>query len=267
RGGKGIRIWDAATGELRQKRELPGEAWNNSLLSPEGRWLLRSAIGPEEQLEVRDVLTGKKVRNLAIKGSRYIGPVAFSSDGKRVPAVGHRRVDGAPGRSNQDDHLVRAWDLATGKQLFAVDVRNNVSSWQLAFSPDGKRLLASFTSVYEGLYCWDVASGKRLWQNKEVGFAPFVFTPDGKILASQQRPRALDLETGKPAEVAGLPAFEPDTRLVLGPDGKTLLLANNKGVTVWDLKEGKQLQTLRGAGEEVVFAPDGKSIITNSGAL
>src|SRR5262249_17392803 len=91
RGGKGIRSWDAATGELGQKRGLPGEAWNNSLLSPEGRWLLRSAIGPEEQLEVRDVLTGKKVRNLAIKGSRYIGPVAFSSDGKRVAAVGHRR--------------------------------------------------------------------------------------------------------------------------------------------------------------------------------
>src|SRR5262249_50714194 len=73
RGGKVIRIWDAATGELRQKRELSGEAWSVSVLSPDGRWLLRSALGPrEEHLDVWDVLTGKKVRTLAIEGSRYI---------------------------------------------------------------------------------------------------------------------------------------------------------------------------------------------------
>jgi WD40 repeat protein len=132
RAGKAICIWDAATGELRHKRELPGEAWSTRRLSPDGRWLVRSVLGPEEQLEVWDVLTGTKVRELAIKGARYIMPAAFSSDGKRVAAVGHRRAGGAPGRANEDDHLVRAWDVVTGKQLFAVDVRNNVSSSQLA---------------------------------------------------------------------------------------------------------------------------------------
>src|SRR5262249_11277807 len=129
RAGKVIRIWDAATGELRHKRELPGEVWSTFRISPDGRWVLRSTYhAADEQLEVWDVQTGKKVRVLAIKGARYIMPVAFSADGKRVAAVGHRRAGGAPGGAGQDDHLVRAWDLATGKQLLAIDVRNNVSS-------------------------------------------------------------------------------------------------------------------------------------------
>jgi RNA polymerase sigma factor (sigma-70 family) len=266
RGGKSIRVWDAATGQLRHKRELPGEGWSTTRLSPDGRWLLRNVLGPEEQLEIWDVQTGAKVRTLAIKGSRYIMPAAFSADGKRVAAVGHRRVGDKPG-GNLDDHLVRAWDLATGKQLFAADVRNNVSSSQLAFSPDGKRLLASFSSVDEGMYCWEIATGRRLWQNKEFGHTGFVFLPDGKVLSSQQRPRAVDLETGRNLEIARLPAFDWDTHLALTPDGRTLLLASNKGVIVWDLKEGKEGRTLKEAGEEVVVTPDGKSIITNSGVL
>jgi WD40 repeat protein len=266
RSGKSILIWDAATGELRQKRELPGEAWSSVQLSPDGRWLLRTTGGGEEHLEIWDVQTGAKARDLKIKGSRYIMPVAFSADGKRVAAVGHRRVgDNKP--SNPDNHLVRAWDLATGKEIFAIDVQNNVSTSLLAFTPDGKRLLATFSSIEEGMYCWEIATGRRLWQNKEFGHTGIVFTPDGKILSSQQRPRVVDMETGQKTDIPGLPAFEWDTHLHLTPDGRTLLLANHQGVRVWDLKAGKELRMLSGAGEQVVVMPDGRSIITNSGVL
>jgi RNA polymerase sigma factor (sigma-70 family) len=264
RAGKGICIWDAATGELRHKRELPGEAWSTSILSPDGRWLLRAVGGPEQNLEVWDVRTGERARVLEIKNSGTIMPAAFSADGKRVAAVGHR---GGSSPGGSDNHLVRAWDLATGKQLFAFDVHNRVSSSHLAFTPDGKRLLASFSSIEEGMYCWDVATGRRLWQNKEFGHSPFIFTPNGKILSSQQRPRAIDAGTGKSVEIARLPAFDWSTRLLLTPDGRMLLLARSKGVTVWDMKEGKELRTLPGAGEEVVLTPDGKSLIANSGVL
>jgi RNA polymerase sigma factor (sigma-70 family) len=265
RSGKSISIWDAETGQLRLKRELPNEAWSTSRLSPDGRWLLRALGGREQHLEVWNVQTGEKVREFQIKGSRHIWPGAFSADSKRVAAVGHRRDNDKP--SSPDNHLVRVWDRETGKQLFAADVRNNVSSDELAFSPDGTRILASFTSVEEGMYCWDIATGKRLWQNKEFGNAGIVFTSDGKILSSQQRPRAVDLETGRNVEVRNLPAFEWDTHLSLTPDGRTLLLANKQGVRVWDLKEGKELRMLKNAGEEVVVTPDGKGIITNSGVL
>jgi RNA polymerase sigma factor (sigma-70 family) len=262
RAGKGISIWDAATGELRQKRELPGEAWGKPRLSPDGQWLIRSIGGPVDHLEIWDVLTGKKAHALTIKGAQSIWPAAFSPDGKRVAAVGHQRVD-----NQYDNHLVRVWDRPTGKEIFAADVRNKVGSNLLVFAPDGKRLVGSFTSANEGMYCWDIATGRRLWQNKEFGHTGIVFTPDGKILSSQQRPRAVDLETGRNVEIAQLPPFNYDTHLTLAPDGRTLLLSNNKGVIVWDLKEGKELRTLKGAGEELVVTPDGKAVITNNGAL
>jgi RNA polymerase sigma factor (sigma-70 family) len=267
RAGKGIRIWDAATGELRQQRELPGEEWGSAELSPDGRLLARVVLNPDYRLEIWNVPSGEKLRDLTIKDSGYIMPVAFSADGRRVAAVGHRRGNqAAPGGGNLDTHLVRAWEVATGKELFAADMRNNVSSYLVAFSPDGKWLLASFSSVDEGMYCWDLASGRRLWQNKAFGHTAIIFTPDGKILSSQQQPRAVDLETGRNVEIAQLPPFSWDTHLALTPDGHTLLLANNKGVIVWDLEKGKELRTLAGAGEEIVVMPEGKSIITNSGA-
>ena len=268
RAGKGIRFWDVATGELRQQRELPGEEWGAAELSPDGRWLARVVLHPDYRLEIWDVRSGEKVRDLTIEGSGYIMPIAFSADGKRIAAVGHRRMGGGPGGVGpQDDHLVRAWDVATGKEIFAADVRNNVSSYLIAFTPDGKRLVASFSSADEGMYCWDIASVRRLWQNKAFGHTAIVFTPDGKILSSQQRPRVVDLETGREVKIAQLPPFDWDTHLALMPDGRTLLLGNNKGVTVWDLKEGKELRTLEGAGEEMLVLPDGKSILTNNGAL
>jgi RNA polymerase sigma factor (sigma-70 family) len=268
RAGKGIRFWDAATGELRQQRDLPGEEWGPVELSRDGRWLARVVLAPDYRVEIWDVQTGQKLRDLTIKRSGYIMPIAFSSDGKRVAAVGHRRMGGGQGGVGpKDDHLVRAWDVATGKEIFAADVRNNVASYLIAFSPDGKGLLASFSSVNEGMYCWDIATGRRVWQNKAFGHTAIVFTPDGKILSSQQQPRAVDLETGREVKIAQLPPFNWDTHLALTPDGRTLLLGNNKGITVWDLKESKELRTLEGAGEEMLVLPDGKSIITNNGAL
>jgi RNA polymerase sigma factor (sigma-70 family) len=262
RGGKSITVWDAATGERRLSRTLPGESWNTSRLSRDGRWLVRDELG-QGKLVVWDVATGERTRTLALGGARYIAPLAFSPDGKRLAAVGHRGAEG-----NKDDHLVRAWDLASGKEIFSKDVRNNVSSDLLAFSPDGKRLLASFTSIYEGLHCWDVATGRQLWQHKEFGSpCSMVFTPGGKVLSSVQPRRVIDLATGKAEEVEKPPPIDWDTRLTLTPDGRTLLISTAKGVIVWDTVRGKEVRTLPAAGEEIVLLPDGKGVITNSGML
>ncbi|HEY7313767.1 MAG TPA: sigma-70 family RNA polymerase sigma factor, partial [Gemmataceae bacterium] len=267
RGSRNIRIWDAVTGELRQMRQLPGESLGAVVLSKDGRWMARTANAPN-RLEIWDVQLGQKARELTIKGIRKaagIGPTAFSADAKRIAAVCAAPWDySGKGR----DYFVRVWDLADGKEIFGTEVHCNASSDVLALAPDGKRLLASFTSSDTGLYCWDIATGKKLWQYKEFGAPTSVlFRRDGKILSPALGPKTLDLATGKMEKIAGQPSIEWDRHLTLTPDGRTLLISTANGVIVWDLVHGKELRTLLGAGEEVVVTPDGKAAITNNGVL
>lgn len=264
RGRKYLHVWDAATGKLRLTRELPGEGWNSPfVLSSDAKLLATNGESEgNETLAIWGVQSGKRLQTLVIKEIQYICPMAFSPDGKRIAAVGHRQAG-----DHGADHLYRVWDLSSGKEIFSTVVRNNHSSDLLAFSPDGKRLLASFNSNLEGMYCWDISSERRVWQNKDIGGYSMVFAPDGKILTSQQRPQAVDLATGRTVPMEKTPPINEYTRLALTPDGRTLLLSTAESVIVWDMVHDKELATLQGAGEEIVVLPDGKSIITNNGSL
>jgi len=258
-----LSIWDAATGELRRKRELP-EPWGTSVLSPDGRWLVQTMGAVKESLAIWDVRTVEKVRLLRIEGKPHIWPIAFSRDGKRIAAIGRREYEGG------NDHLVRVWNLADGKEIFSKEVRNKRSGHRLAFSPDGKRLLATFLSNSgdRGLYSWDIAGGRQGWLNDDIiGLDSMVFTADGKILTSPWG-QAVDLATGRTVKLEKPPPIKGnDAPLTLTPDGCVLLIPTAKGVIVWDMVHGKELRTLQGAGEEIVVLPDGKSIISNNGSL
>jgi RNA polymerase sigma factor (sigma-70 family) len=259
RAGKYIHVWDAADGKLRERREIVDhDSWWAYWISEDGRWLA-TADGREGGVSIWDVQTGKKVHRLTIKGGGYIMPAAFSADGKMVAAVANAK--------GQTVHYVHAWTLEDGKEVFAKEVRVNAGSGVLAFSPDSKRVLAAFTSSEEGMHCWDIATGNQLWQQKEFVPTYMAFTLDGKILSPQDKYHVVDLATGNPIQLDKKPPLTWDTRPTLTPDGRTLLLSTPEGVIVWDVANGKELRTLKGAGEELLVAPDSKSVITNNGAL
>src|SRR5439155_1578843 len=68
-------------------------------------------------------------------------------------------------------------------------------------------------------------------------------------------------------DAAKLPPLEWGNGILAVPGGRTLLVSNEAGVLVWDLETGKEVRRLAGAGEQMVLSPDGKTLITNSGAL
>jgi RNA polymerase sigma factor (sigma-70 family) len=275
--GKGrspyLSIWDAATGELRQKRELP-EPLGYYLLSPDGRWLI--AQSGRQPLVIWDVRTLEKVRVLRTEGKRGFYSIACSRDCKRVAAVGSEQ-DNKGGY----DHLICVWDLAEGKEIFRTELRDNRHGYRLALSPDGKRLLAMFTSYGRGdngLYCWDIAAGRQSWLKENMRITEsMVFTADGKIVISPSG-QIMDLATGQTVKLANPPpitterkgggiAIHPDMRLALTRDNRTLLIPKPNGLIVWDMIHGKELRTLQVEADEAVVMPDGKSIITNDGSL
>lgn len=267
--GTHLSIWDAATGELRQKRELP-EPWGDYLPSPDGRWLAHWR-GREEQLVIWDLRTIEKYRVLRAEEKQSFGPIVFSRDCKRVAAIGSRED-----KKGGYDYLICAWDLADGKEIFRTEVRNNRLGRRLAFSPDGKRLLASFSSNTSdrGLYCWDIAAGRQAWRNEQINSPEsMVFTADGKVLTSPLG-ETVELTTGRKVKLENPPPITSkgglvylDMQLAMTPDGRTLFIPKPEGVIVWDMVHSKQLHLLEGAGEEVIAMPDGKSILTNNGSL
>lgn len=137
---KTVRLWDAATGALKQTLEGHLGAVISVAFSSDGA-LLASA-SDDKIVCLWDIATGALQQTL--KGhSDWVRVVAFSPNGARLASA-------------SDDKTVRLWDPATGALQQTLEGH---SSWvsSVAFSPDGVWLASA--SRDETVHFWDVATG------------------------------------------------------------------------------------------------------------
>jgi WD40 repeat protein len=119
---KTVRLWDAATGEERQKLEGHNNWVRAVAFSPDGKTV---ASGSDEKtVRLWDAATGEERQKLEGHDS-YVRAVAFSPDGKTVA-------------SGSSDKTVRLWDAATGEERQKHQTSRIVS--RIAFSQDGNSL-------------------------------------------------------------------------------------------------------------------------------
>jgi hypothetical protein len=164
----------------------------------------------------------------------------------------------------------------------------------LAFTPDGKRLVAG---GHHELTVWDVDTSKlqkRIYTRARRTTA-LVFLRDGKLAVAGGRPgeegdvRVYDIDGGKPRDENGvaildgvndpavmlkqlLDADDEVLCLALSPDGKKLASGGcDRIVNVWDFGGGWQNAKLEQSIENhadwvfgVAFSPDGKHLLTGS---
>jgi RNA polymerase sigma factor (sigma-70 family) len=270
RGVRYVQVWDAASGQLQERHELEqseslGPVGGIEALSPHGR-LFATEDYTGQSLRVWDVLSGKILHNFptntggqggggAGQGPIGVNAVAFSPDEKIVAAILRLGARTA----------LHVWELKRGKEL--LDKEITAVGWPefLVFTPDGKRLLVADRG---GLAAFDVANGALSWHAKNVPTPIWhAFTPDGKLLIQNDGMLAFDLTTGNPAALDKRPPETWDGPLAVTPDGKTLLVAGDQGVLVWDLVNGKAVRTLADAAEQLVISADGRSLLTSNGAL
>jgi dipeptidyl aminopeptidase/acylaminoacyl peptidase len=122
------------------------------------------------------------------------------------------------------DGTVRLWDAATGKALHRL-AEGKAPVTALAWLPDGRRLLSANA---EGLLVlWDQQTARAERQFRLAG---------GVVRAAN---------------------------LALSPDGRTAALGGSR-VQLVDVEAWKELDRLPAAGYYLVFAPDGKALITAS---
>lgn len=234
---------DSTTGQHLWRYEIPHSSstrnyYAHSLaLSDDGR-ILALVSFEDSNVTLLDVATGKKVRDLTVKGDDGIASIAFSKNGK-ILALG----------TSLGNHVV-LMDVATGQQFY-LQRKEDKDDWRisvlvLAFSPDGKTLASWDESGTIRL--WDVSSRKFLFEitkGNTEHINALVFKDDETLASGGQNGAIvlwrLSLENEIVAPIKTFSAGSDEIlSIVFSPDGKTLISSNrDQNVIIWNTETTK----------------------------
>jgi WD40 repeat protein len=220
-------LTDAGSGEpVVTYRWPPQLRENNSIgsvgLSANGRFVT-GLTGPRDKPGTPwryDLATGAYLK---IADRADVTSLALSSDGRR-----------AFGTTGPDKHLLIAWDLTAGRELWTLALGDHPTVRSV--SPDGRRVAVS-------------ERGKLGARGREPGQVRVFETAGGTKV------RALSYEQ---------PQSDGHRMVDFSPDGRLLAVREWDGVAVLDLDSGGVRHRLPHAAWRVAFAPDGKSLLTAS---
>jgi WD40 repeat protein len=220
----GVSLYDlAAKKELGRLDGTPPQL-SSLVFAPDGKTIAcaDSSRGGKEPKAVLlwEVGTPKPRTTLQDAGSNGL---AFSPDSKLVATSG----TAADGKSS----FVKLWNARSGDTV-ATLTDKEIAPRQLAFSPDGKKLLVG---TNQGIELWDVGSRKRDWvypsekdKSRFMDVRPVAYSPDGKLVAAGDysgQVRVWDAATGE--ERGSLKVTEAYiTALAFAPDSQSLAIGS-----------------------------------------
>jgi len=221
--------------------------------APNGK-LLAVSSRQDPKVEVYDIATGKHLHTLELspdkapkepqeepeRGNNQA--VMFSPDSMRLAVI-------TGGKS------VVLWDTLSGQLIGSVKLDIPAPVQSGAFSPDGRCLAFELNDGTCALY--ELASGM---QRRTFGKSqpPPLVNDEGQM---QQG-------SGPTAARPNSLVPQPNARVAVAPDGKTLIQAGfDRAIHVWDISASKEVAALKGHQGEVkavAFAPDGKTFASAS---
>jgi WD40 repeat protein/serine/threonine protein kinase len=261
----GDRLWELDVLSLRStERALPPRTWHAAASQNQigTRW-------HDCQVELWDVGREESLQTECHGGIRCVDR---SPDGRHLalslapsPSC-HHFAEGDAARPP----AVWLWDVTTGEKHNLG--RLDRVSQAVALSPDGKCL-----AVGDGprVRVIDVATRevRQVLDGHRKDVMGFVFSPDGRLLASGGADRAVciwDLSTGRERYRFFRPAPAQVGLLSFSPDGKTLVGGDSMGkVVLWHVATGQELMTLDeypGSVASIAFSPDGMILATSGNA-
>jgi len=170
--------------------------------------------------------------------SGYSNRIEFSPDGEQV-ATGNR------------EGILWIWDAATGQEVTALE--EDGADWihSLTYSPDGD-LIAS-THKDGTVNIWDVEEEEVAYSVTLSGLIlemkdPFVFSPDGQILAGPSKEDMDDIiqfwSTDDASKTKSIQVAERIKSLAFSPDGTMIAVASQEETAVYKIETGSKLCTL-----------------------
>jgi WD40 repeat protein len=196
--------------------------------------------------------------------------IAISPDGKTV-ASGAQRGE------------LKFWDPETGKIKAAGDLSSGEVR-SVAWSPDGKTLAAAQSFSASVVKLVDPSSGSvmaTLEVSKNSGIKQVIYSPDGRLLATQDNTysvRLFNAKTGVAVKTLSIPERAPGRGyqsvggIAFSPDSRTLATGGAHTAYLFDVATGRIRATLAHEAREnyedqveaVAFSPDGKLLATAS---
>jgi RNA polymerase sigma factor (sigma-70 family) len=250
--GEVCRWFDVRTGEEVRHFDLkPLRPSNLVRLAPRGERIVVVEKGPSTDLVVYDIPSGAE-RSRKTADRLWYTPLAFSPDGKTVAATEWDRKPVQPS--------VRLFDTATGRDLAKLD--RDGDNVELAFSPDGKMLLAH--NLGGTIRVWSAADGQLLSSSYQ-GLHPLraaVFTPDGKSIVVGERLNAFQIDLATGEQLRRFRTFADVRHVAFTADGKGMAIAASDGeISQWDLATGQRRAASAGVDDRPLrFSADGKLV-------
>lgn len=249
-----VKLWNPRTGQLLRTISEKDEVWSLTF-SPDGKFLVTN----EGRLMLWNTQRGTLVRRFNLP-NREESVLAYAPDGNTIAGISETKLIDLPRPHEVDKSRfvggeVLLWDVKSGKLRRTLPGDNTEA---VAFAPAGNRLITlrfirnrPYDAGIVGsiLTSFDPATGKIQWTQQGQGsdwfIGPPVYSPDGKLLATECQGNRIDLwdaatghllRTLKPLPFSRKSdLWFPNSPLAFSRDGKMIASHNDKSVLLWQL--------------------------------
>ncbi len=212
--------------------------------------------------------TGKQIRVVGDFGDTR----SIDCGKARITAVTFDPANRATLASVADDGFVRIWDCNTRRLVRRLLPSGGARGLSIAYSPDGRRLAATFKN--NNAYVWssdDLSSPplSLIGHAAQVNFA--AFSPDGHWIATASADKTVvlwDSASGRPIHTLDQQHLDPVTCLAFSPDSSCLASGDKSGkVVIWSVETFRPVSSFfphRQAVYGLAISSDGEWMATGS---